>query len=252
MAQRMGGKGNFLVGGVLALVAIAVAFWMLGLSPKRDEASALGKEVAQLESSLAQHEAEIATAEQARKRFPVDYQKFVVIGKAVPGDDDVASLLVQLNRKSKDAGVTFSDLELASGEGEAATSEAPVEAASPTEATAALLPLGAAIGPAGLGVLHYTLTFSGGFFQIADFIEGVDSMVDTRKEDVRVDGRLLTIDSFSLAVVGEGSTPVLDASFEVTAYLTPPGAGAPGGAAPESPGGVTEAAPVAANTGVAR
>lgn len=252
MAQRLGGKNNVLVGGVLALIAIALAFWMLGLSPKREEASALGEEVTQLESSLAQHEAEIAAAEQARQSFPVDYQKFVVIGKAVPGDDDVASLLVQLNRMSKSAGVRFSNLEASGGQDDAATSEAPVEGASPTEATAALLPLGAAIGPAGLGVMRYTLSFSGGFFQIADFIEDIDSMVKTHKEDVRVDGRLLTIDSFSLAVVGEGSAPVLDASFEVTAYLTPPGEGAPSGAAPESAGGATEAAPVAATTGAAR
>ena len=38
----------------------------------------------QVEASLAQHQAEVAAAEEARKQFPVDYQQLVVLGKAVP------------------------------------------------------------------------------------------------------------------------------------------------------------------------
>ena len=60
------------------------------------------------------------------------------------------------------------------------------------------MPLGATVGPAGLAVMPYTLTFGGSFFQIADFIKGLDSLVETKNEEVAVDGRLFTVNGFSL------------------------------------------------------
>lgn len=254
MKLNMSGN-NLAVVGLLAVAALGAAFWMLALSPKREEAAALEAEVTQLKSTLAQHEAEIVAGEEAREDFPVDYQKLVVLGKAVPGDDDVASLLVQLNRIADNAGAKFADLQLGGGGGgggggEEAAPEtaAPTEGATPTEAAAALLPLGATIGPAGLGVMPYTLTFDGNFFAIADFIKGLDSLVQTRNERVRVDGRLMTIDEFSLSS-GDENSASLTANFTVTTYLTPPGEEP--AIAPES-SGAAEAAPVAATIGVAR
>src|SRR5689334_13788316 len=45
-------KTNVLVGAMLLFAGVAAAFWMLALSPKRDEASKLDAQVKQLESSL--------------------------------------------------------------------------------------------------------------------------------------------------------------------------------------------------------
>ena len=50
-----------------------------------------------------------------------------------------------------------------------------------------------------------------------------------------VDGRLLTVNGFSLQAAPEARVPALEASFSVTTYLTPPGEGLAGGASPESP-----------------
>jgi Tfp pilus assembly protein PilO len=226
---------NLVIGAMIAIAALATAFWMLALSPKRDEAAQLAGEVETLESSLAQHQAEVATAEAARQAFPTDYQRLVVLGKAVPGDDETASLLVQVNRIADRAGVRFESLQLEGGEGGEAPP--PVEAgaaASPTEAAASLLPLGASIGPAGLAVMPYTLSFEGDFFKVADFIHGLDSLVKTTNEQVAVDGRLITVDSFSLAPSAAGGFPRLQVTFNVTTYLTPPGQGVGGGlSAPE-------------------
>lgn len=229
---------NLVIGAMVAIVAIATAFWMLALSPKRDEAAQLAGQVETLESSLAQHQAEVATAEAARQAFPTDYQRLVVLGKAVPGDDETASLLVQLNRIADRAGVRFESLQLEAGEGGETPPPAEAGAVSPTEAAASLLPLGASIGPAGLGVMPYTLSFEGDFFKVADFIHGLDSLVKTTNEQVAVDGRLITVDSFSLAPAAEGGFPRLQVSFNVTTYLTPPGQGLAAGLsapAPEEP-----------------
>jgi Tfp pilus assembly protein PilO len=245
---------NLTVAAILAVVVLAIAFWALALSPKKDEAAKLGKQVEQLKASLAQHQAEVEEAEAARAEFPVNYQKLVVLGKAAPGDDDTASLLVQVNRIAKGAKVRFSNFELSEGGEAEAEAETPAAApasggpVSATEAEAALLPLGATIGPAGLGVMPYNLTFSGDFFQIADFIKGLDSLVETSREEVTVDGRLLTIDGFSLEADPQRQFPALQATFSVTTYLTPPGEGITGGATPEGVG-AGEAAPVSTTTG---
>lgn len=246
-------SSNSLIVAMLAVVALAAAFWILILGPKRQEAADLGAKIEKLRSSLAQHEQEIAAALAARESFPTDYQQLVVLGKAVPGDDDTASLLVQLNRIANDAGVTFRNLELsASASGAAAPAPAPATAApasaplSPTEAAASTLPLGAAIGAAGLAVMPYTLTFDGEFFEIADFIRGLDELVKTTNQKVAVDGRLITIDSFSLASDPAGGFPALQASFSVTTYVTPPDQGVTAGATPASP---LAATPVATTTG---
>jgi Tfp pilus assembly protein PilO len=224
---------------IVALAVLAFVFWAQLLSPKREEAKELGAQVERLEASLVQHNAEIAEGEEAKRQFSADYQRLVVVGKAVPGDDDVASLLVQVNRLADRTGGIFRDLQLsAEGGGEAAPAPPAASGAtpaSPTEVAASLLPLGATIGPAGLAVMPYTVTFDGNFFEIADFIEGVDSLVETSKEEVKVDGRLVTVDGFALEADPELGFPALQASFALTTYLTPPGEGVTGGATPSAP-----------------
>jgi Tfp pilus assembly protein PilO len=252
---------NKMIVAMVALAVLCIAFWMLVLGPKRQEASDLATKVEGLEASLAQHEQEVAVALAARESFPTDYQQLVVLGKAVPGDDDTASLLVQLNRIAGDAGVTFRNLELSAAAGAAPAAPVPAAPAtsgavpaaapaSPTEVAASTLPLGATVGPAGLAVMPYTLTFDGSFFQIADFIDGLDSLVETTNENVAVDGRLITIDAFSLASDPAASFPALQATFSVTTYLTPPAQGVTAGATPTGPAPAA-ATPVATTTGVA-
>jgi hypothetical protein len=105
------------------------------------------------------------------------------------------------------------------------------------------LPLGAKIGSAGLGAMPYGLTFSGNFFQIANFIRGVDSLVHPGSQSVAVDGRLVTINGFSLSTDQEKEdSHELDANFAVTTYVTPPELGLTAGATPLSPAPVTTAA----------
>lgn len=256
---------NGMVVALLAIGVLAAAFWILALSPKREEAKKLGTQVEEAKASLAQHRAEAAQAQEARRNFPVDYQQIVVLGTAVPGGDETASLLVQLNQIADHAGVKFSDFKLNPGSGGAAAPAAPAPATSaptseggaatpasnpvsPTEAAASLLPLGATIGPAGLDVMPYSLTFEGDFFKIADFVKGLDSLVKTQNARVSVDGRLITINGFKLAPAPGGGFPELQATFSVTTYLTPPSQGVTAGATPAAPALAT-ATPASTTTG---
>lgn len=242
----------------LPAVALVAAFWLLVLSPKREEASSLQTEITGLESEVAEQQQLAEFAEQAREGFPSDYQKVVTLGKAVPDDDDTASLLAQLTGISSHAGVGFRSLQLAESATEAGaapppapaeaapTTEEPVAEAVPattapaaTEAVAANLPIGATIGPAGLPVMPYTLEFQGDFFNFADFLQGIDDTVSTADGQVTVDGRLMTIDGFNLSRDLEQGFPSLVASVALTTYVTPPTQGLTAGATPSAPAPVS-------------
>jgi Tfp pilus assembly protein PilO len=243
-------SANRLIVTTLAISALAIAFWVLALGPKRQEVADLSGEVDQARAALAESQFRLTEAAAAQREFPADYRQLVLLGKAVPNNDDTSSLLVELNQVARDSKVKFNSIQLnTAGGGEAAPAPAPapvapaaaVEGSSgavpaaatvpPTEAAASLLPLGATVGTAGLGVMPYSLDFSGDFFQVADFIHGIDSMVKTG-DNVGVDGRLVTIDGFAL-VPGEESS--LSATFAVTTYLTPPSQGVTAGATPAAP-----------------
>jgi Tfp pilus assembly protein PilO len=245
-------SANRLIIVTLAISALAIAFWVLALAPKRQEAADLSAQVDQTRAALAEAQFEVTEAVAARREFPADYRQLVVLGKAVPSGDGTASLLVELNQVARDSKVKFNSIQLSSSAGgEAAPAPAPatpvpptessssaVPAAAsvpPTEAAASLLPLGATVGTAGLGVMPYNLDFSGDFFQVADFIKGIDSLVKTGRE-VAVDGRLVTLDGFALVPSDEETgTSGLQASFTVTTYITPPTQGITAGATPTAP-----------------
>jgi hypothetical protein len=80
--------------------------------------------------------------------------------------------------------------------------------------------------------MPYKFVFTGNLFTIADFVKGLDSLVKTTNEGVDVDGRLITVNGFSLAEDSEAKFPELQATFSVTTYLTPPSEGATVGATP--------------------
>lgn len=244
---------NKTIVGVLVLAALAIVFWTQVLSPKRDEASKLDAQAKQLKTSLAQHQSEVAEGEEAKREFPTAYQHLVVVGKAVPGGDETASLLVQMNHLADGTKGKFVTIKLSSSGGEEAAPAAAgtaEEPASPTEVAASLLPLGATVGAAGLAVMPYEVTFDGNFFKVADFIKGIDALVDTKKDQVTVDGRLVTVDGFTLEASPEKGFPALQASFALTTYLTPPEeTPAPGGTTEEP--AAAEATPAAQTIGAA-
>jgi Tfp pilus assembly protein PilO len=266
---------------VLALVVVGliVAFWMLVLSPKRNQASELADEVAQLRTSLTQAQNEVAAGQRAQKSFGIDYRRLVVLGKAVPADSEQASLLVQLQTLAQRSGVEFRTIDLAqegetpapvptsetssestdsSADAEAPTSSTETTATVPpvaSEASAATLPIGASIGPAGLPVMPYDVSFTGGFFEIADFMERLDGMVEMRDGLIDVNGRLLTVNGFTLTPMGSGpvETPDLTVDLNVTTFLTPADQGitagaTPTGPAPETPALTSESAAPAPTT----
>jgi Tfp pilus assembly protein PilO len=253
----------------LAIAGLIAVFWFMVLSPKRDEVAKLDDEVAALQDSVAAQEELVAAGRQAQEDFNSNYQRLVVLGKAVPEDEDTSSLFVQLQEIAEGAGVEFDAIELASGTGtgdaapapeqtttdqaqseSSSTESAPAPEAAPavaTEAAAASLPIGAAVGPAGLPVMPYKLSLRGSFFELADFLAGVDRLVHSRHGRGVVDGRLITVDGFGLAGDEAEGFEVLSASLSVTTFLTPPDQGLTAGATQAGPAVPEAGAPTPAS-----
>ncbi len=250
-------SSNRLIVSILVVAVLAIGFWMLALGPKREEASELSAEAETQRLALSEAQNKAAAATAARRAFPADYRQLVVLGQAVPAGDETSSLLVELNKVAKKSKITFDSIKL-TGTGEtsapiatAAPEAAPAAPSSnsgavpasstvpPTEAAASVLPLGATIGTAGLGVLPYSLDFRGNFFQVANFIKGIDTLVHTGEPNVLVNGRLVTLDGFALNADPNFDFPHLDATFAVTTYVTPPEQGITAGATTSAPAPIT-------------
>jgi Tfp pilus assembly protein PilO len=261
------GSDKAVVMGVIVAIVLA-GFYFKVVSPKRQKASSLSTDITMLQSQIAEQQQVAQFAEDARQHFPAYYGRLVVLGKAVPADADTPSLLVQLNTLADRTGVKFNGLELSADSGSASTAApaapstpAPSDGTTPsdssstststptagtttptaaTEATAANLPLGAAVGTAGLPVMPYDLTFEGSYFDVANFLKGIDDLVHMRGTgQVSADGRLLTVGGFSLALAENetpGPNPKLEVSLSVTSYVTPSDQGATAGASPSGPG----------------
>jgi Tfp pilus assembly protein PilO len=211
---------------IAGLIVLAGAFWLLLLGPKREKADKLGEQATTLRSEVVSEQQRSDEALAAKHRFPSYYRHLVVLGKAVPAEAATPSLLVQLNGISGRSRTAFQSIALGGSEGEGTTEE-----------TAGALPIGAGTGPAGLASLSYSLKVGGGFFRIADFVHGIDSLVKTRRGIVDANGRLIAIDGFNLAPTEDGDRQ-LTGNFSVTTYVTPPGQGLTAGAT--SAGPVTE------------
>jgi hypothetical protein len=240
----------------LIILGIGAAFWFMVLAPKRQHAGELEDEVASLRSEVSAQEQLAAAAEQAQAGYERTYGKLVVLGKAAPEDGGAPSLLVDLTELADRAGVSFeavtvsektelaptaaaettTDQNLDAGvtpqsSAAGATTTTP-EPAPATEATASTLPTGAPVGSAGLEVQGYDLRFTGDFFAVADLLAGLDAQVGARNGRVKVSGRLLTIDGFTMEVdEDEGLAVELTAS----SYLLPDSQGLTAGATPAAP-----------------
>jgi hypothetical protein len=234
-------RRNSMLIAVVAVVAAIGAYWMLVLSPKREEAVKLDGQITKQQSALATAEADVATYEAARKRYKANYSMVARLGKAVPADDDVRSLLVQVNAAAKRAGVDFRTINISA---QGAPSTGPQ--AAPT--TDAAPPPGAStVGTAGFSTMPFSFAFKGSFFELGKFFNRVDKFVAVRNGALDVTGRLLLLNSITLTPDTAKGFPMLRADVSANSYLLPPTEGLTAGATAAGPTS-TAAAPAASAT----
>jgi hypothetical protein len=228
---------------VLAAAVASAGFWFGVLAPKRQEADTLQTSISAKQQELAGAQQQMATYEKARADYKSTYAKLVKLGKAVPADDDVRSLMVELDSAAGDAHVDFQKVDVGGG-----TTAAPATTTTSTTSGAGPNgPLAAApglvpVGTTGVSALPFSLTFDGTFLNLSDFFSRLDRFVAVRNQQLNVNGRLLRVESFGITPSGSG-WPDMTATVGAASYVITPVASptAGSGSAPAA-GGTTPAA----------
>lgn len=198
---------------VALLAAALAAYWFLALAPKREEAVRLGDQIADKQAEVSQSQATLARVQRAQKEYPSNVTELARLGKAVPGDDDICSLMVQLDTAASRSGVDFRTVEVGAGAG----SSDP-----PSASQAAKLPPGAVpVGSAGFSAVPFKFAFEGNFFNISTFFSRLERFVTVANSRIRVTGRLLRLESISLKPASAGF-PQIKAEINASSYLVPP------------------------------
>jgi hypothetical protein len=218
----------------VAAVAVVAAYWMLVLTPKREEAAKLDKQITVKQTALASAEAEVADYEEARENYRANYSMVARLGKAVPVDDDVRSLMVQINSAAGHSGVDFRTINVGGSGSGAAPAAAPSGTASGA-APAAPPPGATTVGTAGFSTMPFAFRFQGSFFELGKFFNRLDRFVAVRNRGLDVTGRLLLLNSITLTPDATKGFPMLSAEVSANSYLLPPTEGLTAGATATGP-----------------
>ena len=216
---------------VVLLAVVSIGTWLLVIQPKRSEASKLGDELKAAQTQLLTAQQQVQAGLAAKRGFAASYTQMARLGEAVPADDNVPSMILQLQNAASSDRVDFRTLNLGGGSG--TTSSAAVSATAAQAATAPLPP-GATIGPAGFPIESFTFTFRGSFFDLSAFMGRIQRFVVVRKNTVTVSGRLLSLNAISLGA-GPSGFPQITATIAATAYLVPAAQGVMAGATSSGP-----------------
>jgi hypothetical protein len=257
----MSNRDRILIGVMACLVAVA-GFWFLALKPKRAEATAAAARVAEAQTKLDTANQALASATSARASFEADYATAARLGKAVPDDDDAASLVFQLESAARKAGIDFRSLTVGGASAGATTTTTPAQTGSSSSSSkssssssttpsttgttgstagptgTSALPPGVVAGTNGMNNLPFTFVFDGDYFSLSKLLDLVRSFTTTNGDTVTVRGRLMTVESVNLQESRNGF-PDVKATVTATAYLAAQPISLPGGVTAPSPVGGT-------------
>lgn len=222
---------------VAGIVVAIVAAYLLLVSPVRSQASKLGGQISSEQSALDTARQQIASGEAARSTFATNYTTMAKLGEAVPADDSVGSLIVQVQSAASSSRIDFQGLTLVPGTGGSSTTT-PTSPTSAGQISAASLPPGATVGPAGFPIEPFTFTFNGSFFHLSDFFGRLERFVQTTNQRIFVSGRLLTLNAISLGA-GPSGFPQITATVSATTYILPSTQGLQAGASALGPSAAT-------------
>ena len=173
------------------------------------------------QSQLATVSTQVAAGKAAQTQFAGEYAQLAKLGEAVPPDDDIPSLIYQVQSAAQAAGVSFEGLQLNAGSGSSSPAPSTGSSSSSSSSTPpAALPPGAAVGAAGLPTENFTFTLNGNFFHLANFFNRLENFVISRNNQLAISGRLMTLNAINLAPGGSGF-PQITATVSATTYIVP-------------------------------
>jgi Tfp pilus assembly protein PilO len=189
----------------IALVIIAAVTFFVLIKPKLDESSRLDSEIADLEGKIA---VSSRAKPKGEPKVEINVADLFLLAKAMPDDDDMAGIILELNGIASSAGVRFNAIQ----------PQDPVAAGS-------------------YNALPISLTFEGNYYDLTDFLYRLRNLVTVRDGVLDASGRLYTLDSLDMHEA-EAGFPQIEAVLTVSAYSFGAPSAAPGTPA-SAPAGTT-------------
>lgn len=191
--MRARGREVYIIAGVVAVVLV-VAWYFLLLSPMRSKVNDLNSQIQAQQTALSTAQQEVARLESYKKTAPQSRAEIVRLGKMLPQSEGIPSMIIELTNTAAASGVDLVSISR-----------------------------GTTTPGAPFGIQTVSLVVSGRFFDIEDFLYRLESYVAFRNASFRVTGRLLEVQSVSMAGGGtatEGQTsPELSVTVNLNAYL---------------------------------
>jgi type IV pilus assembly protein PilO len=182
-----------IIGGVLV---VGFAGWFLLVHPQGGKLNNLKRQAEDAQQKIDAYEQQVAAARSAPKIEVADVYR---LAKAMPDKTDMPDLVLELSQLARDTGIRFDSI----------SPQAPA-------------PVGS------YQVLPISVTFNGNFYNLADFLYRLRSLVTVHAGRLDATGRLFAVDTLSFNE-SPLKFPQIQASLVIDAFVY--GAGAPAPAA---------------------
>src|SRR5207253_5447590 len=148
-----------------AVLVVGLAGWFLLVHPQGAKLKSLKSETADVQAKLDSYQQQVAAARAAPKIEVADVYR---LAKAMPDRTDMPDLLLELSQLARDTGIRFDSISPQSG---------------------------AAAGS--YQVIPISVTFNGNFYNLADFLYRMRSLVSVYGGRLDATGRLFSVDTLT-------------------------------------------------------
>ncbi len=193
--MRARGREIYIITGVVAAVLI-VAWYFLLFSPTQQKLGDLDQEIQSAQSALDMAKQEVARLESYKKTAPQSRAEIVRLGKMLPESEGIPGLIIELTQTAQASGVDITGITK-----------------------------GQTTPGAPFGIQTVSLTVTGRYFDVEDFLYRIEQYVAFRNAGFRVTGRLLQVAQLGMTVGSTTTTgsssgsPELAVTLTINAYL---------------------------------
>lgn len=177
----------------LGVVVIIVAWYFLIISPKREELAEVKEKRDAEQRKFETDSARVQRLPEERSAALQATEDLLKINKLVPVDEQIPSLIIELNKSADQAGIDFAKI---------------------TPSTEVLV--------AGQTVVPLEMKFEGRFFDVNDFLYRVENYARIEGSDVNVSGRFVSVVDILLQEGEFQEWPNVTATLGVNTYMTSP------------------------------
>jgi len=180
-------SGNALIAVIVAgVLFFGLAAWFLVVHPQSGKVASLKKQSADVQEKIDAYHQQVAAA---RSRPKIEVADVYRLAKAMPSKTDMPDLVLELSQLARDTGISFDSI-----------SPQPV----------------AAVGS--YSVLPISVTFNGNFYNLADFLYRLRSLVTVHAGRLDATGRLFSVDTLTFNE-SEQKFPQIQATLVIDAFV---------------------------------